>query len=183
MRILVACEESATVRDALRAVGHDAWSCDLRPTRGDPTWHIQADALAVLHSESWRGLIAHPPCTFLAVSGNRWHAGTQRRLDAAYFAEQFLNWNDGKSCVEQPVSALSSIVRKSDQTIQPWMFGHGETKATCLWLRGLPLLKPTSIVSGRAHRIHRMPPSPDRAMLRSVTYPGIAAAMAAQWFL
>lgn len=167
MRVLVACEESGTVRDALRARGIDAVSCDLQPTSA-PGPHIQGDVRQILHSEQWAGIIAHPPCTHTAVSGARYFE--QKRKDGRQ-----------KAAIEHPVSIMSTVYRKPDQVIQPWQFGHGETKATCLWLKGLPPLKPTIIVSGREARIWKMPPGPERAKLRSKTYQGIADAMAEQW--
>lgn len=182
-RILVACEYSATVRDAFRARGFDAWSCDLLPTEGDPQWHIQGDCLAVL-DQGWDLLIAHPPCTDLAVSGARHFAAKiadgrqQRALD---FVQALLDAPIPSIALENPVSVISSKIRKPDQTIQPWQFGHGETKATCLWLKNLPKLKPTNIVDGREARVHRMPPGPNRWKERSRTFQGIADAMADQW--
>lgn len=184
MRVLVACEYSATVRDAFRARGFDAWSCDLLPTEGDTRWHIQGDALEVVCGQAWELLIAHPPCTDLAVSGARHFAAKiadgrqQRALD---FVRSLLDAPVPRIALENPVSVISSKIRKPDQTIQPWQFGHGETKATCLWLKNLPKLKPTNIVDGREARVHRMPPSPDRWKERSRTYRGIADAMADQW--
>ncbi len=183
MRVLVACEYSATVRDAFRRRGHEAWSCDLLPTEGDPAFHIQQDIFNVV-GENWDLMIAHPPCTDLAVSGARHFAekiadGRQQR--ALDFVRRLLNAPMPLIALENPVSVISTKIRKPDQIIQPWQFGHGETKATCLWLKGLPLLKPTSIVEGREAKVHRMPPSPDRWKERSRTYQGIAEAMAEQW--
>jgi len=183
MRVLVACEYSATVRDAFRARGFDAWSCDILPTEGDPQWHIEGDCLAVL-DQGWDLLIAHPPCTDLAVSGARHFAAKiadgrqQRALD---FVQALLDAPIPSIALENPVSVISSKIRKPDQTIQPWQFGHGETKATCLWLKNLPKLKPTNIVDGREPRIHKMPPGPNRWKERSRTFQGIADAMASQW--
>lgn len=185
MRVLVACEYSATVRDAFRAKGFDAWSCDLLPTEGDPRWHIQADVFPMLNiSGSFDLLIAHPPCTDLAVSGARHFAAKiadgrqQRALD---FVRALLDAPVPHIALENPVSVISSKIRKPDQIIQPWQFGHGETKATCLWLKNLPKLKPTNIVDGREPRVHKMPPGPNRWKERSRTYQGIAEAMADQW--
>lgn len=185
-RVLVACEYSATVRDAFRARGHDAWSCDLLPTEGDPRWHIQGDVLAYLFGFGgpWDLMIAHPPCTDLAVSGARHFAekiadGRQGR--ALYFVQRLMDAPIRHIAIENPISVISSKIRKPDQIIQPWQFGHGETKATCLWLKGLPKLQPTNIVDGREARIHKMAPGPDRWKERSRTYEGIAAAMAQQW--
>lgn len=182
-RVLIACEYSATVRDAFRAKGFDAWSCDLLPTEGDPRWHIQGDCLALL-GERWDLLIAHPPCTDLAVSGARHFAAKiadgrqQRALD---FVRALLDAPIPHMALENPISVISSKIRKPDQIIQPWQFGHGETKATCFWLKNLPKLKPTDIVEGREPRIHRMPPGPDRWKERSRTFQGVADAMADQW--
>lgn len=180
MKILVACEFSGTVRDAFLASGHDAWSCDLLPT-DKPGPHIQGDVLEVL-GDGWDLMVAHPPCTHLAVSGARWFKDKQtEQAEALEFVRRLLNAPIDKICLENPVSIISSRIRKPSQVIQPWMFGHGETKATCLWLKKLPLLQPTNIVEGREARIHKIPPSPDRWKLRSVTFQGIANAMAEQW--
>ena len=184
MRVLVACEYSAVVRDAFRARGHDAWSCDLLPTEGDPRWHIQGDAVEQAYDQTWDLLIAHPPCTHLAVSGARHFtakAADGRQADALEFVRALLDAPVPRIALENPVSIISSRIRKPDQIIQPWQFGHGETKATCLWLKGLPRLQPTNIVAGREARVHRMPPGPDRWKERSRTFAGIAAAMADQW--
>ncbi len=189
MRVLIACEYSATVRDAFRARGHDAWSCDLLATEGDPRWHIQGDALLAAYNrlpghERWDLMIAHPPCTDLAVSGARWFpakvadGSQQRSID---FFMSLMNAPVPRVCIENPVSIMSSRYRKPDQIIQPWMFGHGEVKATCLWTRNLPKLVPTDIVEGREPRVHYMSPGPDRWKERSRTLPGIADAMASQW--
>jgi len=185
-RVLVACEYSATVRDAFRARGFDAWSCDLLPTEGDPRWHIQGDAIIAAYypAQRWDLLIAHPPCTHLAVSGARHFAakiadGRQQR--ALEFVWAMLDAPVAHIALENPISIISSKIRKPDQIIQPWQFGHGETKATCLWLKNLPKLVPTNIVDGRDARVHKMPPGPDRWKERSRTYKGIADAMAHQW--
>ena len=182
MRVLIACEYSGTVRDAFRAQGHDAMSCDLLPT-DKPGPHYQGDVFDII-DEGWDLMIAHPPCTHLAVSGARHFAAKQadgRQADALFFVHRLLDAPISRICLENPVSIISSRIRKPDQIIQPWQFGHGETKTTCLWLKGLPKLIPTDIVQGRADRIHKMPPSPDRWKLRSTTYQGIADAMAKQW--
>lgn len=180
MRVLVACEFSGTVRDAFRARGHDAWSCDLLPTEHDGP-HFQADVLTLLHKD-WDLMIAHPPCTHLASSGARWFKlKVAEQAEAIKFVQALLNAPIAKIAVENPIGILSTRIRKPDQIVQPWQFGHGETKATCLWLRGLPVLKPTNVVDGRVARVHRAPPSPDRWKLRSLTYEGIAQAMAEQW--
>lgn len=179
-RVLVACEFSGRVRDAFRAVGHEAWSCDLLPAETHPEWHLQGDALAYL-DEDWDLLIAHPPCTHLAVSGARWftHKGAEQ-VEALRLVCAFLNAPVPRIALENPVSIISRIV-KPTQVIQPWQFGHGETKATCLWLKWLPPLVPTQVVPGRVPRVHLESPGPDRWKRRSVTYVGIAAAMADQW--
>lgn len=181
MRILIACEFSGTVRDAFRALGHDAWSCDLLETE-KPGHHILADAVKVAYSGDWDMMIAHPPCTHLAVSGARWFKYKQaEQAQALEFVRLLMVAPIQRIAIENPVSIISSRIRKADQVIQPWQFGHGETKATCLWLKGLPKLQPTNIVDGREQRIHKMPPSPDRWRERSRTFRGIAQAMAEQW--
>lgn len=181
MRVLVACEYSATVRDAFIANGHDAWSCDLLPTEGDPARHIMGDVRNVLN-DNWDLMVAHPPCTHLAVSGARWFKHKiAEQAEALDFCQALLSAPIPKIALENPVSIISTRIRKPDQIIQPWMFGHGETKATCLWLKGLPPLEPTCIVAGREHRVHRMSPNPMRWKARSLTYAGIAKAMADQW--
>jgi site-specific DNA-cytosine methylase len=179
-KVAVLCEFSGTVRDAFRARGHDAISCDLLPTEA-PGPHIRGD----LREHDWSGydlIIAHPPCTHLAVSGARWF---KDKRDAQAYALEFVRWimalDVPSIAVENPVSIISSRIRKPDQIIQPWQYGHGETKATCLWLRGLPKLVPTNIVEGRAAKVHKCPPGPDRWKIRSKTYQGIAEAMAEQW--
>lgn len=182
MKVLIACEYSGRVRDAFIAKGHDAWSCDLLPTDA-PGPHFQCDVADILNND-WDLMIAHPPCTHLAVSGARHFAAKKASgvQDAALdFVRMLLNANISKIALENPISIISSRIRKPDQIIQPWQFGHGETKATCLWLKNLPKLVPTNIVDGRSDRIHKMPPSPDRWKLRSTTYQGIADAMAEQW--
>lgn len=183
MRVLVACEFSGTVRRAFAARGHDAWSCDLLPADDGSAQHIQGDVSGVL-GDGWDMMIGHPPCTDLAVSGARHFAakiadGRQGR--ALDFVRLLMDAPIPQIAIENPISVISSHIRKPDQVIQPWQFGHGETKATCLWLKNLPKLRPTNIVDGRDNRIHRMPPGPDRWKLRSVTYSGIADAMADQW--
>lgn len=182
MKVLIACEFSGTVRDAFRARGHDAWSCDVLPTE-TPGPHIAGDVLEVL-DESWDLMIAHPPCTHLAVSGARHFArkrASGEQQSALEFVRRLLDAPIARIALENPVSVISTAIRKPDQIIQPWQFGHGETKATCLWLKGLPPLRPTNVVEGRSDRIHRMPPGPDRWKERSRTYAGIARAMAEQW--
>ena len=178
----MACEYSGIVRDAFRARGHDALSCDLLPT-DRPGPHYQGDVRDIL-DDGWHLMVAHPPCTDLAVSGARHFAAKiadgrqQRALD---FVRLLLNAPVPKIALENPISVISSKIRKPDQIIQPWQFGHGETKATCLWLKGLPLLTPTDVVEGREQRVWRLPPSADRWKIRSTTFQGIADAMAAQW--
>lgn len=180
MRVLVACEYSGRVRDAFRAKGHEAWSCDVLPTDVEGP-HMQCDVREVL-GDGWDLMIAHPPCTHLAVSGARWFKDkTVEQLMALTFVRRLLDAPIPRIALENPVSIISSKIRKPDQIIQPWQFGHGETKATCLWLKGLPLLTPTDIVEGREAKVHRMPPGPDRWKERSRTYSGIANAMAEQW--
>ena len=184
LRVLVACEFSATVRDAFRARGFDAWSCDLLPTEGDPRWHIQDDVFYAIEGGRWDLLICHPPCTHLSVSGARHFAAKQAsgvQQEALAFVEDLLDAPIPHIALENPVSIISSRIRKPDQIVQPWQFGHGETKATCLWLKNLPRLVPTDVVAGREARVHRMPPGPNRWKERSRTFAGIAAAMADQW--
>lgn len=184
MRILVACESSGTVRDAFIRAGHDAMSCDLLPT-DSPGPHYQGDVFDVI-DYPWDLMIAHPPCTHLSVSGSRHFA--EKKLDgrqqaAVSFFMRLIRQSAHipMVAIENPVCIMSSLYRKPDQIIHPWQYGHGETKATCLWLKGLPLLQPTNIVEGREARIHRMPPSTDRWKERSRTYDGIANAMSEQW--
>ena len=180
MRVLIACEYSGTVRDAFLRAGHDVLSCDLLPT-DSPGPHYQGDVRDIL-ADGWDLMIAHPPCTHLAVSGARWFKDKQaEQAEALDFVRLLLDAPIPRIALENPVSIISSRIRKPDQVIQPWQYGHGETKATCLWLKGLPLLIPTDVVPGREARIHKLPPSPDRWKIRSTTYQGIAAAMAAQW--
>lgn len=184
MKILVACEESQAVTIELRRLGHEAYSCDIIPcSGGHPEWHLQVDALELLKMK-WDMILAFPPCTHLAVSGARYFE--QKRKDgrqqaAIDFFMRFANADCPKIAIENPVGIMSSVWRKPDQIIQPWQFGHGETKKTCLWLKGIPLLVPTNIVDGREQRIWKMPPSEDRAKNRAKTFPGIARAMAEQW--
>lgn len=184
LKILVACEESQAVTTELRRLGHEAYSCDLvECSGGHPEWHLQVDALELLKME-WDMILAFPPCTHLAVSGAKYFEEKRRdgRQQAAInFFLRFANADCPKIAIENPVGIMSTHYRKPDQIIQPWQFGHGETKKTCLWLKGLPPLEPTEIVSGREQRVWRMPPGPDRAKLRSKTFPGVAKAMAEQW--
>ena len=184
MRILIACEESQAVCTEMRRLGHLAYSCDIIPcSGGHPEWHLQVDALEMLKMR-WDMIIAFPPCTNLAVSGARHFKEKQadgRQQASIEFFMQFANADCKKIAIENPVGIMSTRYRKPDQIIQPWQFGHGETKSTCLWLKGLPKLQPTDIVKGREQRIWKMPPGPERTKLRSKTYPGIARAMAEQW--
>ena len=180
MRVLVACEFSGAVREAFRARGHDAWSCDLLETE-IPGQHIVGDVLGVI-GDGWDLMIAHPPCTHLAVSGARWWKDKQQeQADALEFVRALMAAPIDRIAIENPVSKISSAIRKPDQIVQPWQFGHGETKATCLWLRGLEPLRPTKVVDGREPKVHRMAPGPNRWRERSRTYAGIAKAMAQQW--
>lgn len=200
MNVLIACEFSAIVRDAFIKKGHNAWSCDLLPTEGRQGNHFQGDVIDAIEGRlhkfdaydirtgnrpifiKWNLMIAHPPCTHLAVSGARWFKDKQKEQEEALnFVRQLMDAPIERICVENPVSIISSRIRKPDQIIQPWQFGHGETKTTCLWLKNLPKLKPTNIVEGRENKIHKMSPSPDRWKERSRTYQGIAEAMADQW--
>lgn len=181
LRVLIACEESQTVCKAFRDKGHEAYSCDILPcSGGHPEWHIQDDVRNII-SGDWNLRIGFPPCDHLAVSGARWFPekikdGRQKQgIDFFLFMATWCN------AIENPIGIMSTIFRKPDQIIQPWQFGHGETKATCLWLNGLPKLTPTDIVKGREGKVWKMPPSPDRAKLRSKTYQGIAKAMADTW--
>ena len=190
MRVLVACEYSGTVRDAFAKLGHDAWSCDILPTDVEGQ-HYQCDIMEVM-DKGWDLMVAHPPCTDLAVSGAAWFkekiadGRQQRALD---FVSTLMNADIERIAIENPISVISSKIRKPTQIVQPWMFGHMETKATCLWLQGLPKLIPTNNVKeetmalpkNQRMRMHYLPPSPDRWKLRSTTYQGIADAMAQQW--
>ena len=182
MKVLVACEYSGRVRDAFLANGHDAMSCDLLPTEV-PGPHYQGSVADVIN-EGWDLMICHPPCTHLAVSGARHFAAKKAsgvQDEALDFVRLLLDAPIPRIALENPISIISSRIRKPDQIIQPWQFGHGETKATCLWLRGLPLLIPTNIVDGREPKVHMMAPGPDRWKNRSRTFEGIAKAMADQW--
>jgi hypothetical protein len=196
MKVLVGCEKSQEVCKAFRKIGHEAFSCDITPCTGfHPEWHIQGDVLDHLN-DNWDMAIFFPPCTYLTVSQNRWlkdqparasgalvgMARREARAAAIDFVMKLANCDIPKICIENPKGTLSTVFRKPNQIIQPWQFGHGEKKATHLWLKNLPLLHPTNIVSGRRERIFRdIGPGPKRQELRSTTYPGIAQAMAAQW--
>lgn len=180
MKILIACEYSGTVREAFSKLGHDAWSCDILETE-IPGKHLKCDVREIL-GDGWDMMIAHPPCTHLAVSGARWFKDKKvEQAEALEFVRLLLNAPIEKIALENPISIISSHIRKSDQIIQPWQYGHGETKATCLWLQNLPKLQPTNIVEGREQRIWKMPPGKNRWKERSRTFEGIAQAMANQW--
>lgn len=196
MKILIACEESQTVCKAFRALGHEAYSCDLQPcSGGHPEWHLQMDVFAAIALKQWDMLICFPDCTYLTISANKWYkdqpqrksgalvgaARREARQKAISFALALYNSSIPLVAMENPIGVLSSVFRKPDQVLQPWMFGHGETKATCLWLRGLPKLNATNIVNGREQRLHELTPSAERAKIRSKTFQGIANAMAEQW--
>lgn len=206
MNVLIACEESQEVCRAFRIIGHKAYSCDIvECSGGHPEWHIKGDCLNVIkgccnfitqdghleYVDKWDLIIAHPPCTYLTVSGNRWfnverygdkaRERLENRKDAIRFFYKMIYAPCYKIAVENPIGIMSTVYRKPDQIIQPWQFGHGESKATCLWLKNLPPLQPTNIVEERQGKCWRMPPSKDRQKLRSKTYRGIAEAMAQQW--
>lgn len=180
LNVLIACEFSGIVRDAFIKKGHNAISCDLLPTER-PGPHYQGDVLDIINN-NWDLMVAHPPCTHLAVSGARWFKGkVEEQQQALNFVRMLMSADIEHICIENPISIISSKIRKPDQIIQPWQFGHGETKATCLWLKNLPKLKPSNIAEGRENRVHRMPPSENRWKERSRTFEGIAKAMADQW--
>lgn len=181
MKVLVACEFSGVVRDAFARLGHDAWSCDLFPTER-PGNHYQCDVRDVL-GLGWDLMVAHPPCTHLAVSGARWFKdkAVEQAEAINFFMLLASEHHIPMTCIENPICIMSRLYRKPDQIIQPWQFGHGEVKSTCLWLKGLPKLKPTNIVEGRTDRVHMMAPGPNRWKERSRTMTGIAEAMASQW--
>ena len=196
LNVLVGCEESQAVCIEFRKLGHAAFSCDLlKSSGGHPEWHLQMDVFKAIKLKKWGLGIFFPPCTYLTVSGNKWYkdqplrksgalVGAKRREARKRAIRFFMKLYFSKIplvCVENPVGVISTKFKKPDQVIQPWMFGHGETKATCLWLKGLSKLLPTNIVSGRKQKLHYLSPSKDRAILRSKTYPGIAKAMATQW--
>lgn len=189
MRVLVACEFSGTVRRAFRERGHDAWSCDLEPAMDDAKEHFQGDILDVLRLSDYDGLgwdlmIAHPPCTYLTIAGARWMNEPGRayhQIKAIQFVESLWNSNIPRIAIENPVGVLSTKWQRPSQMIHPWQYGHGERKQTSLWLKNLPKLQPTDLVQITSSRIHWIGPSKDRAKLRSIFYPGIAAAMADQW--
>jgi len=184
MRVLVACEFSGVVREAFRAAGHEAWSCDVMAADDGSPYHFRRDVLELLIVTRWDLMIAHPPCTRLTVAGARWFKGKEReQAEAIAFVEALWAADVPRIAIENPIGVLStrSTLGKPTQIVQPWQFGHGETKATCLWLKNLPTLTPTDIVSGRVPRVHHESPGPDRWKRRSITYTGMAQAMAAQW--
>lgn len=192
MRVLVACEFSGVVRDAFRTKGHAAYSCDLLPTLSNSEFHIQRDVRDILN-DGWDLMIAHPPCTYLCNSGVKWLYKDGRKengldpdrwsklLEAEIFFKELINAPINKICIENPIYHCWGALPRHTQIVQPWMFSHGETKATCLWLKNLPKLEPTNIVKGRKGRVHKESPGPDRWKRRSITYQGIADAMASQW--
>lgn len=197
MRVLVACEFSGVVRQAFRLKGHEAWSCDLLPADDGSEYHFQEDVLPLLRGIPWDLMIAHPPCTYLSVSGLHWNKRrperAQKTEEALDFVRQLLDAGIGRIALENPIGCISSRVRKPDQIIQPYEFGHDASKATCLWLKGLPTLRPGTyieprIVDGKKRwgnqtdsGQNRLSPGPTRARIRSITYQGIADAMADQW--
>src|SRR5574343_572471 len=184
VRILIACEYSGVSRRAFEALGHEVWSADLEHAEDGAANHYQGDCFDLINSQHFDLMVAHPPCTHLAVSGARHFAAKKAsgaQDEALDFVRRLMDAQIERIAIENPISIISSKIRKPDQIIQPWMFGHDETKATCLWLKNLPKLQPTNIVDGREARIHRMPPSPTRWKERSRTYQGIAAAWAEQW--
>jgi hypothetical protein len=195
MKILIACEYSGRVRESFRKLGHDVTSADFEPSEDSSPFHYQGDCFDLINDQYFDLMVAHPPCTYLTVSANKWlkdqperKSGTlvgQARRDAmeesiAFFMRLY-NAPIAKIAIENPIGVISSRFRKPDQVLQPWMFGHGETKATCLWLKGLDKLEPTDIVPGRDQRLHKLSPGPTRWKERSRTYQGIANAMADQW--
>lgn len=192
MKVLIACEYSGRVRDAFLAAGHDAMSCDLLPT-DSPGPHYQGDVFDII-GDGWDLMVAHPPCTYLSVSGMHWTTrglrDPQLTEDALAFVQRLMDAPIQRIAIENPISVISSRIRKPDQIIQPWWFGHDASKKTCLWLKKLPLLQPTDMLPGdaktrRANQTasgqNKLPPSKDRWKIRSETYAGIANAMAAQW--
>lgn len=192
MKILLGCEESQVVTIALRQQGHEAYSCDLQDcSGGHPEWHIKGDVIEQAYSGLYDMMIAHPPCTYLANSGVRWlnivngkilnEERKQNMLWGRRLFMDLLNAPIDFIGLENPIPHKHAALPKYDQLIQPWQFGHGESKATCLWLKGLPKLVPTDIVEGREQRIWKMAPGPERAKMRSKTFPGIARAIAEQW--
>lgn len=184
-KILIGCEESQAVCIEFRKMGHEAFSCDLQPcSGGHPEWHLQMDIFKAIQMEDWGAIILHCPCTFTALCGNRWYWNSTLRLEGIEFTKKCFESAKIKCknvVLEQPKTIMQKYIGQKSQAIQPWQYGHGETKETWLWITGLPLLRPTNIVSGRENKIWKMSPSQDRGKLRSKTYPGIAKAMAEQW--
>lgn len=190
MRVLVACEFSGVVRRAFAAFGHEVYSADFEDSMDNSPNHYKGDCFDLIDTQHFDLMIAHPPCTYLCSSGLHWNKRgrlvdgvprAQMTLRALDFVRRLLDAPIEKIALENPIGAISTGIRKPDQIVQPWMFGHGETKATCLWLKGLPKLEPTDVVEGRHQKCWLLPPSPDRWKLRSITYEGIAKAMANQW--
>jgi len=185
MNVLVGFEESQTVCNAFRERGHEAYSCDLLEcSGGHPEWHIQMDIFKAINYKKWDLIILHPPCTFTALCGNRWYWNSPLRIDGIELCKrvyELANKACNKVVLEQPKTIMQKYIGKRTQKIQPYLFGHGETKETWLWIKGLPLLEATNIVDGRENRIWKMPPSPERSKLRSKTFTGVAKAMAEQW--
>lgn len=182
MLVLIACEFSGIVRNAFREYGHTAYSCDILPAEDNSKYHLIGDVNLFIKELSWDLMIAHPPCTHLSVSGARWFKDKQKEQEESLkFVRTLLDAPIERIALENPIGIISSKIRKPDQIIQPWQFGHGETKATCLWLKNLPPLKPTNIVEGRETKVHYESPGPERWKNRSRTYLGIAQAMASQW--
>jgi len=190
VRVLVACEFSGVVRRAFAAVGHEVYSADFEDSMDNSPNHYKGDCFDLIDTQHFDLMIAHPPCTYLCSSGLHWNKRgklvdgvprSQMTLRALSFVRRLLDAPIEKIALENPIGAISTGIRKPDQIVQPWMFGHGETKATCLWLKGLPKLEPTDVVEGRHQKCWLLPPSPDRWKLRSITYEGIATAMANQW--
>ena len=185
MKVLIGFEESQTVCKAFRALGHEAYSCDLQEcSGGHPEWHMKCDIFAAIHDKEWDLIILHPPCTYTALCGNRWYHNSPLRAEGVLLC--YRSWMAAcnvceRVVLEQPKTIMGKHLGQKTQVIHPWQFGHGETKETWLWIKGLPLLEPTDIVEGRENLIWKMAPSKDRGKLRSKTYPGIAVAMATQW--
>jgi hypothetical protein len=185
MRVLVGFEESQTVCKEFRLRGHEAYSCDLQEcSGGHPEWHLQMDIFDAIKLMKWDLIILHPPCTYTAICGNRWYYDSPHRVDGIDLCKR--SWDSACNVcdhvmLEQPKTIMQKYIGKRSQTIHPWQFGHGETKETWLWLRGLPRIQPTDIVMGREHRIWKMSPGPDRSKIRSKTYSGIAEAVAEQF--
>lgn len=185
MNILVGFEESQTICMEFRKLGHNAYSCDIQKcSGGHPEWHLQIDIFEAIHLQKWDLIILHPPCTYTALCSNRWYWNSQNRIEGIELCRN--SWNEScnvcdRVLLEQPKTIMQKFIGKRTQTIHPWQFGHGETKETWIWLKGLPKLKPTNVVEGRENRIWKMSPGPERGKLRSKTYKGIAEAIAMQY--